>query len=163
MSEVYEKASVSTLLADYAAADQNGRVQIIGGGLQVLNLDPSTGATQAFALLVALTFPADVFNEQYAFEVVLETPAGEPVEMGGDAGVLRLGQNQQVEEPTFPGAGIPRRSLPSRGHVVVFFNNGLPLPDGQPMQFRVRIDGQTRPDWVAPIVVVAPPGGPVIG
>ena len=34
MSEVFEKASVSLILADYAVADQLGKLQMVGGGLQ---------------------------------------------------------------------------------------------------------------------------------
>jgi len=167
MSEVHEAATVSLIMADYAVADQLGKLQMIGGGLQIIGRDHSTGATAAFAIVVSLGFPAEVFNEQYAFEVILEDVMGSPVSLGddvtGDGGVMRFGQSQQVEEPTFPGAGVPRRSLPARTQVVIHFNNGLPLPAGQVLRWRVRIDGETKPDWVLLFFVAPPAALPVIG
>lgn len=164
---MHEAATVSMMMADYAVADQLGKLQMIGGGLQIIGRDHASGATAAFALVVTLEFPAEVFNEQYAFEVVLQDAAGNPVGLGdettGDGGVLRFGQSQQVDEPTFPGARVPRRSLPARSQVVIHFNNGLPLPAGQVLTWRVQIDGESKPDWVLTFFVAAPTTGPVIG
>jgi hypothetical protein len=39
VSEVYEKASVSLILADFAVADQLGKLQMVGGGLQLIGRD----------------------------------------------------------------------------------------------------------------------------
>ncbi|MDQ6658184.1 MAG: hypothetical protein M3Z00_08180 [Actinomycetota bacterium] len=167
MSEVYAAATVSLTMADYAVADQLGKLQMIGGGLQIIGRDNDTGASAPFAIVVSLGFPPAVFNEQYAFEVVLEDAAGNPVALGedpaGDGGMLRFGQNQQVDEPTFPGARVPRRSLPARSQVVIHFNNGLPLPAGQVLNWRVRIDGDSKPEWVLPFFVAAAAAGPVLG
>ena len=44
--------------------------------------------------------------------------------------VMRFGQTLQIEEPNFRGSGVPRRALPTRSHVVLYFNTGLPLPTG---------------------------------
>ena len=82
MSEVFERASVALMLADYAVADETGKLQVVGGGLQIIGRDHGTGNSAAFALVVSLTFPPDVFNEQYAFEVVLKDESGTPVELG---------------------------------------------------------------------------------
>ena len=43
---------------------------------------------------------------------------------------MRFGQTLQIEEPNFRGSGVPRRALPTRSHVVLYFNTGLPLPTG---------------------------------
>lgn len=168
MSEVYDRAYVALMLADFAVADQLGKLQVVGGGLQIIGRDHSTGSSAAFALIVSLTFPPDVFNEQYAFEVVLEDEHGSPVELGpgavgANSNVMRFGQTLQVEEPNFRGSAVPRRSLPARSHVVLYFNTGLPLPAGRPLYWRARIDGESRPHWTQPFYVPAPQSGPVIG
>src|ERR1700712_1546625 len=168
MSEVFERASVSLILADYAVADQLGKLQMVGGGLQIIGRDHSTGVSSAFALVVSLDFPAEVFNEQYAFEVVLEDTGGAPLELpsppaGAISPVVRFGQTLQVEEPNFRGSGVPRRALPARSHVVLYFNSGLPLPAGQVLVGRPRIDGESREEWTVPFFVPGPPPPPVLG
>jgi len=168
MSEVYEKASVSLILADFAVADQLGKLQMVGGGLQLIGRDHTTGVSAAFALVVSLTFPPALFNEQYAFEVVLEDPAGSPLELAESAAVpgsrvMRFGQTLQIEEPNFRGSGVPRRALPTRSHVVLYFNTGLPLPPGRVLVWRARIDGESKADWTVPFFVPAPPPAPVLG
>ena len=168
MSEVFEKAAVSLILADFAVADQLGKLQMVGGGLQLIGRDHNTGVSAAFALVVSLTFPPVLFNEQYAFEVVLEDTAGNPLELAESAAVpgsrvMRFGQTLQIEEPNFRGSGVPRRALPTRSHVVLYFNTGLPLPPGRVLVWRARIDGESRPDWTVPFFVPAPPPAPVLG
>ncbi len=169
MSEVFEQASVSLILADFAVADQLGKLQMIGGGLQLIGRDHATGVTAAFALVVSLTFPPELFNEQYAFEVVLERENGTPLELTesaagpGGSRVMRFGQTLQIEEPNFRGSGVPRRALPSRSHVVLYFNTGLPLPPGQVLLWRARIDGESRAEWTVAFFVPAPPPAPVLG
>jgi hypothetical protein len=168
MSEVFEHASVSLILADFAVADQLGKLQMVGGGLQLIGRDHGTGVSAAFALVVSLTFPPELFNEQYAFEVVLEDENGSPLELAESAAVpgsrvMRFGQTLQIEEPNFRGSGVPRRALPTRSHVVLYFNTGLPLPPGQVLVWRARIDGESRAEWTVPFFVPAPPPAPVLG
>jgi len=165
MSEVFEHASVSLILADFAVADQLGKLQMVGGGLQLIGRDHNTGVSAAFALVVSLTFPPELFNEQYAFEVVLEGESGAPIELAESPGsrVMRFGQTLQIEEPNFRGSGVPRRALPTRSHVVLYFNTGLPLPPGQVLVWRARIDGESRSEWTVPFFVPAPPPAPVLG
>jgi hypothetical protein len=168
MSVVFEQAAVSLVLADYAVADALGKLQMVGGGLQIIGRDPVKGISSAFALVVSLTFPPETVNEQYAFEVLLEDTAGRPIELtdtapGAPARVMRFGQTLQIEEPNFRGSGVPRRALPTRSHVVLYFNTGLPLPAGRVLIWRARIDGKSRPDWVVSFFVPAPPTGPVLG
>jgi hypothetical protein len=77
--------------------------------------------------------------------------------------VMRFGQTLQIEEPNFRGSGVPRRSLPTRSHVVLYFNTGLPLPPGRVLVWRARIDGESKPDWIVSFFVPAPPPAPVLG
>lgn len=168
MSEVFDRASLSLVLADYAVADQLGKLQMVGGGLQIVGRDHTTGTSAAFALVVSLEFPPEVFNEHYAFEVVLEDSFGAPMELpslpaGAGSPVVRFGQTLQVEEPNFRGSGVPRRALPARSHVVLYFNTGLPLPSGHVLVWRVRIDGESRDPWTLPFFVPGPPTAPVLG
>jgi hypothetical protein len=168
MSEVFEQASVSLILADFAVADQLGKLQMVGGGLQIIGRNHTTGVSAAFAVVVGLAFPPELFNEQYVFEVVLEDQAGSPVELTDPAAppgsrMMRFGQTLQIEEPNFRGSGVPRRALPTRTHVVLYFNTGLPLPPGQVLVWRARIDGESRPEWTVPFFVPAPPPAPVLG
>ena len=96
MSEVFERASVSLILADYAVVDQLGKLQLVGGGLQIIGRDHAQGVSAAFALVVTMEFPPEVFNEQYAVEVVLEDVNGAPV----DSSLLRTASRVQLGEWT---------------------------------------------------------------
>jgi hypothetical protein len=168
MSDVYDAAAVTMLMSDFAVTDGLNKLQIVGGGLQVVGRDHSKGVSTAFALVVTLTFGPGVINEQYAFEVILENPDGSPAQLdgaggAGTGGVMRFGQTLQVEEPNFRGAGVPRHALPPRTQMVLYFNTGLPLPAGGVLQWTARIDGESKPGWSLPFFVTAPPAAPVLG
>lgn len=167
MSNVFDAASVSLMMADYAVTDKLRKLQVIGGGLQVVGRDHAKGVSTAFALVITMSFEPGVINEHYAFEVVLETADGTPAQLGtsteGDGKVMRFGQNVQVEEPNFPGIGVPRHALPPRNQMVLYFNAGLPLPAGGVLVWKARIDGDSKPDWTLPFFVPSPPSGPVLG
>lgn len=168
MSDVYDHADVSLMMADYAVTDQSNKLQVVGGGLQVVARNHAKKMSHAFALVISMVFTPDVINEQYAFEVVLENADGSPAQLGGTnpdgtPKVMRFGQNLQVEEPNYRGVIVPRHTLPPRAQMVLYFNNGLPLPAGQGLAWRARIDTDTKPHWVLPFFVPAPPAGPVLG
>lgn len=164
MSDVFDAATVTLMMSDFAVTDQMSKLQIIGGGLQVVGRDHTKGVSHAFALTVTMSFDPAVINEQYAFEIVLENPDGTPAQMAGSSGgVMRFGQTLQVEEPNFRGAGVPRHALPPRTQLVLYFNTGLPLPAGRVLHWRARIDGDSRREWALPFFVTAPPAGPVLG
>ncbi len=168
MSDVYDHASLSMSLADYAVTDQLGKLHIIGGGLQVVNRDHHTGMTAAFALVVSMSFPTELFQEQFAFEVVLEESNGGLVQLpntpaGATSNVIRFGQSLTVEEPNLSRAGVPRRALPAHTQIVLYFNTGLPLPAGRPLLWRALLDGESKASWTLPFFVPGPPSTPVIG
>lgn len=168
MSDVFESATVSMMMADYAVTDSVNKLQVVGGGVPVVGRDHAKGVSSAFALVASLTFSSTVINEQYVFEIVLEDASGSPAPLGsapagGAPKVMRFGQTLQVEEPNFRGANVPRHALPPRAQIVLYFNTGLPLPAGQVLTWRARIDGDTRPAWTLPFYVAAPPAAPVLG
>ncbi len=168
MSDVFDAASVTLMMSDFAVTDPLNKLQVIGGGLQVVGRDHSKGVTSAFALVVTMSFEPTVINEQYAFEVVLEDPDGTPAQLDGPGGpgtggVMRFGQTLQVEEPNFRGVVVPRHALPPRTQMVLYFNAGLPLPAGRVLVWRTRIDGESRAEWSLRFFVAAPPSGPVLG
>lgn len=168
MSDVFEAATVSMMMSDFAVTDQLNKLQVVGGGLQVVGRDHAKGVSSAFALIVTMSFEPAVINEQYAFEVVLENPDGTPAQLDGSGGagtggVMRFGQTLQVEEPNFRGAGVPRHALPPRTQMVLYFNAGLPLPAGRVLAWNARIDGESRPAWSLRFFVTAPPAAPVLG
>ncbi len=168
MSEVYDRASLSMSLADYAVTDQLGKLHVIGGGLQVLSRDHRTGISAAFALLVSMTFSPDLYGEQFTFEAVLEEANGAPVQLGTASpgslpDLVRFAQNMTVEEPNLDRWGAPRGAMPAHTQIVVYFNAGLPLPGGRPLLWRARVDGESKEIWTLPFFVPGPPAIPVMG
>lgn len=160
MSDVYNAADVSLLMSDFAVTDALGKLQVVGGGLQVVGRDPKTGSSSAFALVVTLTFDPAMVGKQYALEVVLENPDGTEAQLNGaggegTGGVMRFSQTLQVEEPNFRGANVPQHTLPPRTQMVLYFNAGLPLPAGRELRWTARIDGDSK-GWSLPFFVTAP-------
>jgi hypothetical protein len=165
VSEVADEATVRLLIADYAAADAAGKLNVIGGGITALGHVPNTGQTAPFALAVWVSVPPKHYNVECSVEIVLEDSTGNPVSLPGPTGaaqVMRVGQAVRFEEPTSP-PGIPRHTLRSRTQWVLAFATGLPLPVGQRYAWRVKIDHQTREDWIEEFVLPGPVPGPVIG
>lgn len=171
MSDVSDNAAVRTLLADYAVTDGQGKLNVVGGGITGVGQNPNTGLTLAFALYVSVTVPPGLYEEQCAVEIVLEDAAGDLVNVPGPAPgmppqVLRVGQAVTFEEPRFnfpQPVSAPRHYLPARAQWVMSFATGLPLAPGPGYAWRVRIDGETRDDWIERFVVFGPTVGPVLG
>ena len=82
---------------------------MVGGGLQLIGRDHATGVSAAFALVVSLTFPPELFNEQYAFEVVLEGENGTPLELAESAAVPGVQGDAVRADPADRGTQLPRQ------------------------------------------------------
>jgi hypothetical protein len=169
VSDLSDSATVQVLLADYAVADPQGKLNIVGGSLTGVGQNASTGLTLPFALVVILTVPPDFYNEDCSLEILLEDSVGNlvlvpPPAPGMPEQPIRIGQAITLEEPRF-GAGViaPRRWLPARFQLVAAFNPGLPLTAGQSYRWRVRVDDETRDHWTERFVVFAAAAGPVLG
>jgi hypothetical protein len=156
-------------VADYAVADQAGKVNIIGGGATGIGINPQTGLTVPFALFVSVTVPPQFSNDECAVEISLEDSGGELLSLPGPAPGLpqqpvRVGQAVRFEEPRFPQpVNAPARYLHARAQWVLNFATGLPLPVSQGYAWRVRIDDESHYDWFERFVVLGPVAGPVIG
>lgn len=174
MSEVSEEASVKILLAEYAATDPAGRVNIVGnttlvvgpGGLPGQGLAP--GFTPPFSVVAIVTVPPRLTGQESSVELQLEDAAGDAVAIPGATGepqVMRVAQAVTFEDPVAgaPGAGVPRRTLRPRFQWVLNFPGGLPLALSQLYTWRVKIDMSSRDDWCEQMYVAGPPPGPVIG
>lgn len=165
MSEVADDARVRLLLADYAAVDAAGKLNIIGGGITAIGYVKDTGLTAAFAVVVLIMVPSQHLGAECSVELVLEDEAGNPVSLPGPAGeaqTMRIGRVIQFTEPkALP--GVPRLALGIRHQLVLGFANGLPLPVGQRYAWRVKIDHDSKGDWIEDFFVPGPPPGFVIG
>jgi hypothetical protein len=157
------------LVADYAIADQAGKVNALGAGLTAVGINPGTGLTAGFALFVQVGVPPQFYNAECAVEIVLEDAGGALVELPSPAPGLpqqpvRVGQAIRFDPPRFAGpVNVPARYLPSRVQWVLSFTTGLPLAVGQGYGWRVKIDDATSDEWVERFVVLGPVAGPVVG
>ena len=169
MSEVSDAAIVYTLLADYAVADPQGKLNVIGGGLTWLGRNPATGLTVPFALVASVEIPPRLYGAESSTEILLEDSAGNLVMLPGPTPDLpqqpmRVGQVVRFEESRFPQmAAFPARYMNGRFQWVLLFNTGLPLAEGQGYAWRIRIDNETRDDWTQKFVVLGQAQGPVMG
>ncbi|MGV8874267.1 MAG: DUF6941 family protein [Rhodococcus sp. (in: high G+C Gram-positive bacteria)] len=167
MSEVANSAAVRIMLADYAAVDASGKVNLIGGGVDVLGFDPATAVTAPFCVLVTISFDRKFVGDSPAVELVLEDSNGSPVQVTdvlGNSQAIRIGSADPLAAPNFPGANMPDASLARpKTQMVLNFQNGLPLPPGQMYRWRVKIDHETRKHWVENFFVPGLSSGPTFG
>lgn len=166
MSGVADLARVAVILADYALADPVGKVNILGAGWAVTGVNPQTGTIPPHTLIVLLDFPPELYGEDFSISIALRDAVGEPVQLPGPAGApqpMRIAQILRVEEPSFPGANIPRDTVWAHAQTTFNLSNGLPLPANQLYTWTVEIDGNRKPEWAVSFFVAGPPPPPVIG
>lgn len=166
MSEVSDAATVRLLLADYAAVDAASKLNVIGGGLTLVGFNPEPGLTAPFAVVASVGVPPGLYGAECSVEIILEDSSGEPVSLPGPTGetqTMRVGQAITFERPTFPVAHVPQGVMGARVQWVLAFSTGLPLAVGQRYVWRVKIDHDTRDDWIEEFFVPGPAPGPVIG
>ncbi len=151
------------MIADYAATDAAGKLNVIGGGLTIIGYQMNT--TSAFALVVWVSVPPKHYNADCAVEIVLEDSSGTPVGLPtptGQSQIMRIGQVVRFEEPKLP-PGVPRHEMQSRTQFVFAFPTGLPIQVGQRYAWRVKLDDHSRDDWAEEFFVPGPAPGPVLG
>ena len=170
MSGAYDTVKVTLLLADYIAVDAAGKLNVVGGAVQMVGHNPGTGLTGPFAVAALLEFPHAMVQEAPAIELVLEDEFGLPVPMpnppgqGGPPQFVRLGNAAPLGEPAFPpGVFVPKGTVGPRAQIVLYFQNGLPLAPARSYVFRIRVDSETRDHWALTFFVPGPMPGPVLG
>lgn len=169
MSAAADRATVFLLLADHVAGDASGKLNVLGGGVQVVQRLVETGTTVPFALVVTTEFPPDLVGETPAIEISLRDAATDTlVELPGlgqqgEAQPVRIGSAQALEEPAFQGANVPRHVFGPRQQFILAFGNGLPLAAGTTYRWAVSIDGDRRPHWETLFTIPGPPPAPVFG
>lgn len=122
---------VTVLLADFAQADDRGKLSAIGLGW-------STVGTPLPAHGLAIIFEVDWHeaNEKYTFTLELLDADGQPVSFdeASAAPVVRLEGDFESGRP--PGLA---KGTPLMNALAVNFPPGMPLPSGQRYEYRVSV------------------------
>lgn len=161
MTPASESAWVRLILADYIAPDPQGKINMIGGAIDQVGVDPNGGGTAPFGVLAMATFDPKLIGQTPTIELRLETQDGELVPFdAGDGGIQNvvIGMTESLRRPDRPGfpGEAPVNRL--RQQIVVNFSTGLPLKDAAVYVWRVVIDGSSRDDWTEMFYVQpAPP------
>lgn len=162
---VFTDAQVAVLVADHIAIDQSGKVTALGAFFTVSGFQ-SSGMSAPQFVLVVVTVPPRHVGEEFSLSLELrDLDADTAVMVNGPSGqleALRVQQLVKIERPSIPGLSLPP-NMPANINVSLGFPNGLPLQMGRLYGWRVEIDAQTRPGWLASFAVAAPPPPPVFG
>ena len=165
MSEYSENARVAIIMADFANTDAAGKVNIIGGGVELVSSDPATAMTSRFILWADVRIPSAMTPAEFAVEMALIDSMGNLVEAPGPAGPqpLRIAQVVQIERPLPQLPNNQRDHIGARAQMVFDFGNGLPLQPGGNYEWRLMVDGDEDHQLSYPFAVVGPQPGPVFG
>lgn len=164
MSEVAESAHVRIILADYAAADDKGKLNIVGGGISIVGINPQTQGTSAFSVVATVSFAPKFIGESPAVELQLEDQHGEIFVMPGNSPQkLRAGVSSELKPSDIAGLTVPGNAVRPKSQIVMQFMNGLPLKPGQTYRWRVKVDQATQDEWTEPLYVPTLAIGPTIG
>lgn len=165
MSEIANAAEVNAIIADYAAADAIGKLNVVGGGINLIGQQPS-GATAPFTVLIMVGVPSRFAGQEYALTVdLMNETMGRPVSVPSEDGPPQALRAQQVV--TVPPLQVPPGFKPPKDayvyhNVAMGFPNGIPLPAGNTYDFRVQIDGNVL-NRVIRFHILAADTGPVFG
>lgn len=163
---IFSDCRATVLVSDFAQADASGKLNMLGAGFALAGINPDGGMSAAQCLVVLLELPPRHYNEEFPIGVELrDSDTGSPVMVPSPAGpqTMRLQQLVRAEPVHLLGVYVPP-SLWARVQVVVAFPMGLPgLRAGGNYEWKLEVEGQTRPTWVAPFHVLGPPPQPVLG
>jgi hypothetical protein len=161
MSEASDSAHVRILLADYAVADDAGKISMIGASISIIGINPVTGTTAPFTVVTVVSFDPKHIGESPAVELSLETEDGQLVTLPGQPGPLRVAVADKLDAPKLSGANIPNDAVRPKAQILMQFQNGLPLAVGTGYRWRITIDQKTEPEWTEPLYVPTASPGPV--
>jgi hypothetical protein len=152
VSKVSAAALVQILMADFAAVDQAGKLNIIGGTIAVVGRSPDAASTFPFSVIAMISVPATLYGETSMLELLLEDADGNPVDVQLPGQVapqhVKITNSAQFIRPkTQSHIDVPVEYLRGRTTLVVQFPTGLPLAGGRGYQWRVVVDGATQDSW----------------
>lgn len=164
---LFTEAQVQFILADYAAVDATGKLNVIGGGVSFVGSAGQGQPTAPFTVAVTALVPAKYVNQTYVLTVELhDVTIGKTVMIPTDGGQQQALRAQQavtvspVHVP--PGMAVPADAMQGTT-IVMQFSNGLPLTPSHSYEWKVQIDGQHREGWWHRFHVLGPAPGPVFG
>ncbi len=164
MSEAAESAHVRIILADYAAADDKGKLNIVGGGISIIGINPQTQGTGAFSVVAIVSFAQTVIGQSPAIELQLEDAHGEIFVMPGNPPQkLRAGVSSELKTSEIAGLTVPGNAVRPKSQIVMQFMSGLPLKPGHTYRWRVKVDHVTRDEWTESLYVPTVAVGPTLG
>lgn len=160
-----EETRVSVVVADYAAADPIGKINIIGGYFQLIAApDGVVRGTQS--VMAILDIPRKYAGDEAAVSIELrDETSGQPVTIplpNGRNEPLRVSQNVAITAPMVPGVSLPRE-VPCRVQIAMALPPGLSLISGHEYAWKVSLDGTHRKGWEARFWVVGGQSPPVFG
>ena len=165
MSEAADAAIVRVMLADFANAGSENKLNIVGGGITMMMFDPNIGATVPHAVIATVAFPSQFVGEAPAVELALENADGSLVALPTPEGpqFLRVGAADALKPAVVPHAHVPSDAVRLSKQFIMFFASGLPLAPNQGYTWRIKIDHDTRDEWTEKFYVFTADPGPVIG
>lgn len=143
MTTTSSAASATVMIADFVNVDAAGKVNIIGGGIQSLGLNPATALTAPFSVFVNITVSIPLFSDSAAaVEVVLVDTDGQPVTVAGPEGqgIMRFTQDLDFRPSGEPNIQHPPLGFPGSSNIVLNFSGGLPLNAGETYEWVVLLD-----------------------
>lgn len=160
-------STITVIMADYANIDVGGKLNIIGGGAQIVGLvpiAPNQYGMPSQALVVRVLVTPAHHNEKFSLSISLtDETAGVPVSVPQADGTMQALRIQQVAETTALGVppGVDVAKLSGVMQVVMNIPPGLPLDFGHHYRWIVEIDGHQRAS--ATFQVPSQPMLPVVG
>lgn len=165
MSEVAAAARLTLVVADFAASDATGKINVVGGNVGYLGFDPMQGVTTRFTVWAHIALPHRLLPADLSIELALLDDTGAVFEIPGPMGAQAVRMAQPVTIDKSPAQVIPalREHIGSSHQMVVDFGSGLPLQPNGAYVWRLQIDGDDQHELRYPFGVGGPMPGPVIG
>jgi hypothetical protein len=155
-------ARVIVLVADFANTDATGKMNVIGGGWQVVSrqpLAPGVAGLPGLCVVAIVELPPQHHNEQFAVSIALEDcDLGAPVRVPGPNGQLQALRIQQIATANAPMVpGVPAHRINSRVQVVIGIPPGLPVEPGHRYRWVLELDGHEKGDATFHVTPEQPP------
>jgi len=165
MSEASEAAQLTLLMADFVNVDAAGKVNVVGGGINILGVQPSPQVplmSHGFFVFGRVEIPTRLCPVEAVVELALLDAAGEVVTPQGADRALRIAQVTTFSRAMI-GNEIGPPELRTSHQTIVGFGDGLPASLGSPLQWSLRVDGDDANATQLQFVILTPPHNPVIG